>query len=1558
MSLLKLSSYIRAREQMDKGNSVGLPSITETSDLDEVYDLAARADGPSHISENLYVGKCDASNIPEIDSSLKFVVSGDVGFAPVDDSSTEKGVQNDKQLSMEISNDRSHGLNSEYSIAHDLTSTCEDNERLNVRLQVAESAFLQLKSEAISLKNISDDLYSETRNLSQQLTIELASGEKLAREINNLKSEYLKLEHIVEQVTVALAAQQTVPFSVQMKKCCREEAFMEDKLVNSALVAEPGNLCSASQSKLLQGIFLIECKVRQILNKAGFGNCRNEFNDLFEEFDVLGCLIQNLKQCIIGESDMEPGRELHATENHFTCILQSEHYPQEQGMPRCLIEPYNKEGVNNEKMSELLNQLEALKSENESLAKRMSQMECYYEALNHELEEGQKQTANQLENLRSEHSSCFFTISALQNQTEKLNQDMNEQLISFAKDRHNLRSFIEELENRAISSEKMLRRVRRNYAIAVDRLQKDLELLSIQVLSMYEANENLAKQAFLDAFEQQQDDQSKQMKLCGTYECLASIMQQHQTPVQHDIVLTQIEQQLPARLNGVSHTFLRNFSSLEENKCLSQTGFAMDSEFQVNDEPDDHLTVLKLQENTLSACKNDVLLERKDPLFPKGSSMETTWDTVPLQNLDVQDSNFNAEKYENMESMAVACFSTQTENQQLDNRSGFEERELASLQQLLASRQAELSEVRMNDVYLEIYAKILQETLYNVFMGIGHMNGKVVELQLKIEGCTNEKELLALKLQAALDEAKRLFDAEKQCKIQYSNLLSENQLLELKLNDALHENSFLRRNVADCQGLISEIGVFESNYKDCFAEKNELQDLLNEEKSQRKYLQGTHSSLVEEFKSLKDLYDKQCSLTCELQNLSTYLKGKLFDLCSSMILCNQKSEYSLVDDALVKKELETEKFDAIISHLEQFQLELCCRLVKLQQEKNVAEEQIEAVKLTLNEKESRNAVMKKKFELELDGIRAKFDLSNKKVQHLQLELQVAEDKLSHCKEAEEMRSLENEELFSRVSTMEIELQQATEVCEDFSKKLSASESVYDEYTKVKFNLMECMQHNRDLVSSIESGKLASMEMEKELSGLKISLHDAQDKLQSEKMHREQLEVSVADYKLQLKRTSQQLVTFDEQKSELCYLKTRVLDLERDLQYSLAYHAEREQKINAETSSLHLRTAIMENHLVAAFEHYISADVELTFMRNQFYYMTMNVVLYQIVLKNILEELHLKHLSAVISLERYITGEIELVAEKERLSASLQVAKSEIEVISSEKESLISYMDANMVKRTDFEDMKTRAVNLEASYAEEKKQYEDEIYMLKSLLQSTECFDEQWLSNVELDIIMILFRSKWSEHVMQMSLFKDNDYELCKLREQCIDLNQKLLEQILKTEEFKSLSVHLRELKDKADVECHQARERRVSEGASSDVQESLRIAFIKEQYESKLQELRNQCSISKKYAEELLFKLQNSLDDVEMRKKNEASLAKRNQEMSILVSNLEKELQAVVTDRRELIKACDRMKAELECTILSLECCKEEKLKLQNSLKESCDERQNIRVELDLVKKIASEYGI
>ncbi|XP_076892315.1 uncharacterized protein LOC143544016 [Bidens hawaiensis] len=96
--------------------------------------------------------------------------------------------------------------------------------------------------------------------------------------------------------------------------------------------------------------------------------------------------------------------------------------------------------------------------------------------------------------------------------------------------------------------------------------------------------------------------------------------------------------------------------------------------------------------------------------------------------------------------------------------------------------------------------------------------------------------------------------------------------------------------------------------------------------------------------------------------------------------------------------------------------------------------------------------------------------------------------------------------------------------------------------------------------------------------------------------------------------------------------------------------------------------------------------------------------------------------------------------------------------------------------------------------------------------------------------------------------------------------------------------------------------------------ESLRLVFMKEQCETTVQELKHQLFVSKRHGDDILIKLQDALDEIEVRKKSEASYLKKIEDLLFKVGGLEGDLES--------------MQAELDCALLNLECCKEEKEKI------------------------------
>ncbi|KAL3514042.1 hypothetical protein ACH5RR_026759 [Cinchona calisaya] len=118
-----------------------------------------------------------------------------------------------------------------------------------------------------------------------------------------------------------------------------------------------------------------------------------------------------------------------------------------------------------EHILDIIRVLDGAKVEKEGLARKMGQMECYYEALIQELEENQNQMVGDLRILRNDHSTCLYEIS-----TTKADVESNEQILQFAEERHGCDAVNKELEGRATTSEAAFRRARLNYSIAVDKL--------------------------------------------------------------------------------------------------------------------------------------------------------------------------------------------------------------------------------------------------------------------------------------------------------------------------------------------------------------------------------------------------------------------------------------------------------------------------------------------------------------------------------------------------------------------------------------------------------------------------------------------------------------------------------------------------------------------------------------------------------------------------------------------------------------------------------------------------------------------------------------------------------------------------------------------------------------------------------------------------------------------------------------------------------------------------------------------------------------------------------
>lgn len=1427
-----LSSEETVNEHMDKVNarvrfkpeSTELPSLEEEGGLNEEYsDSAIGFDGSSNTSESLCAEKHDTSSTHEIDS-LKSTISGDLnGLSHTQSPQTEKGDPSDQRFLAQGSNDWVHGWSSDYSVDNDLAIAYEENNRLRGSLEVAESSIIELKLEVSSLQSHADEIGVETQKFAKQLAAEIASGEVLAEEVSVLKLECSKLKEDLEH----LRNSKSIPefASREIIRTDQDHGF-ED-----------------SQLRWLKGLLNMEDKIRELQTKACLGFHERECRFLQPDLEALLHVLQDLKQGTgqaISMFDALPSetaniKEMRESQQFVSGTGFDAELYQPEDLLHCLgvsglvsLVPDSLDATNaiKDKFFELLRELDESKAERESLARKMDQMECYYEALVQELEENQKQMLGELQNLRTEHSTCMYTISSTKAQMETMSQDMNEQILRFAEDRRDLNSLNQELERRAITSEAALKRARLNYSIAVDQLQKDLELLSFQVLSMFETNEKLVKEAFSEASQP------------SSRECPETVQNQN-----------------------------------------------LDSE---------NLDIAKLLQ-----CHNKNAGVKKPSLGGE----------VLLEDL---------------------------------------KRSLHLQEELYQKVEEELCEMHLVNIDLDVFSKTLRETLLEASAEIALMKEKIDELSQQLELSTESKELLLLRLQTAMDDVRMLNEYRESCIAKCHDLALQNQILEANLESVSSENFRLSQKIAEWDALVMKCRNYESKYEACAAEKMELANLLKEEALENGGLQNEISSLQEELKTSKTELDELASVKESLQQIVNFLQDKL----GSLLACYDAQLSGLpLQSKSTFQDFKFRDFMGVVLQLEELQQNTHGKILQLMKEKKDLEDERDIGRFSLSTVKSETLVMRQKFEHDIQEMVSKVDASNALVQRLQSELEVIANRLKVSFEAEEKYAQKSGELLSDFACLEVELQELSSKNRDLAQEILGLETVTEELGKSKSTIADITLRNQVLMTSLQVKTDESVKLASEISSLKESLRCLQEELCVERGLRDKLEGTVGDLTFQLDEKHRHLINFDQQNAELDHFKQQLsdLELEKSSVCQRLLHSEECLKKVHESSFTDLEAQLSEMH-----ELLIATDVKFICTSSQYEGCIEELTQRLQSSDKHLEELHKKHLDVETILNSHLAHEAHYIEENTGLLSTLNSLKSELEVSVAENSVLL---DSNCAMMSELEDYKNKAAILEVSLLNDRNQHAFDLEQLKHVIVSSEEeIDKLLLTKEELEIKVIVLKEKLDECRARITMLEGSSDELTLLRIKYNEITHRLSEQILKTEEFKNLSIHLRELKDKADAECLQIREKKEPEGPPVAMQDSLRVAFIKEQCETKLQELRHQLSISKKHGEEMLWKLQDAIDEIENRKKSEACHIKRNEELSLKILELEADLNAAFSEKREKINGYDRIKAEMECSLISLECCKEEKQNLENSLQECNDERYKIAVELASVKELLKTY--
>ncbi|MED6131376.1 hypothetical protein PIB30_008965 [Stylosanthes scabra] len=540
-----------------------------------------------------------------------------------------------------------------------------------------------------------------------------------------------------------------------------------------------------------------------------------------------------------------------------------------------------------------------------------------------------------------------------------------------------------------------------------------------------------------------------------------------------------------------------------------------------------------------------------------------------------------------------------------------------------------------------------------------------------------------------------------------------------------------------------------------------------------------------------------------------------------------------------------------------------------------------------------------------------------------------------------------EKLEKTVSDLTTALKEKQSQLQELAQEMLKLDTLSSELEMCKLTIAHVTEEKKALELSLQDKTEVSAKISSELDFSKESLHSLHNELHTEKMFREKLEKEVANLSAELNDKQGQLQESDMTRQELVHLKQLVADLEFEKSRisDLLQASEKRLELALKESS---SFTSMETHFSELHTFSIATDIVATFTRAQLADHILELSEKFHSTSRQLDLLHKKNLDVESELNSCLSRELTCIEENKRLLTSLDSLKSELDAASAQKRELIGQNDA-MVSELEEHRNQTENVNDTSLICE--NQLVLEVERLGHLLEcSSRDGEEFFLLKEEAELKCLVLQAKLNELETAMISLKDG--ELVRLENQCNELSKRLSEQVLKTEEFKNLSIHLKELKDKAEAECNNARERRGNEGPPVAMQESLRIAFIKEQYETKLQELKQQLSLSKKHSEEMLWKLQGAIEEIENRKKSEASHIKLNEELGNKILELEAELQAVISEKRNLSNAYDLVKAEKECSLISLECCKQEKQELEASLLKSNEERSKIEVELASAKEL------
>lgn len=791
------------------------------------------------------------------------ISGGDSRFPLCQTTKSLKDVQNDYCCLSVGSSNLTHGQGSNYSIYNNLTSVHDDDtNRLKGIFDETHPSISELNIEVNSFQNLADQLTEETKIIVQKLTEEIASGEILSKEVSLLKSMGIKFKHELQELK---HSSDVLHLHLPNSQSTTIKRFIDEK---SAHDYDSLN----SHSRWLQSLNLVEEKLKDIQRKTqllyhGKDNDSpdGDLQTIDSVLQTLNDVLHEISEIIVetDSNDFQPGR-----------------------------------------MRKILKELELSKLEQDRITKNMNQKENYYKDLILELQEDNRNTLNELDILKSQHSNCLNTISSFEVEIKEIHEDMNEQLSRFVDERISMKSFIKELERRGNASDTMLKKIRRNSSVVVDQLQKELELLSCQVISLFEINENLFKQAISEA----------------------SKFLLHGHPNMH--------------LDIGKLDFLHEKHFIQDHNENS-TSLKPDNHIPPHSEAEfSEMRLLNMNLEIFTIFLHETLQEK----------------LCTFRSLVEENSKLSQKLDESLQSNKLLTIKLQVMTKSVGMLRKIEVEHVSTIDGLYLKNQileGKLQDVSHENSLLTERMKTIKELVMesNVFeTKYKACNAKKQELESLLNKESLEKNHLLGELKSMSEEYEAI---KAECAKLVNDFEDQNRTMEAKLQDISKQRQVYEMEYKD----------IETNFQLCDKEKKKIENLYEKESAQRFLLQENLKTVIEEYAAFKEESNTSSTVIKGLEQTLSLVNEKVGDLQSIIISCDdQLSEFASTNFSL-ESELDKKNYLVIMTHVEQCLQFANKKVLELYQNNKDAVKKINILEGTLQNTECNNRELMAKLDV-------------------------------------------------------------------------------------------------------------------------------------------------------------------------------------------------------------------------------------------------------------------------------------------------------------------------------------------------------------------------------------------------------------------------------------------------------------------------------------------------------------------------------------------------------------------------------------------------------------------